>query len=81
MDAPNPKNKFLIVLKTATKGTRFDSDPGDIKRISWRGQEIPRIVLQARAGAAIDWGGAMVRASEYAVILDQPTKTTQEPTP
>jgi hypothetical protein len=69
-----PKSKFQLALKIATKGARFDAEPGETKSISWRGQETPRTVVQARAGEAIDWGGCMVQARDYAVTLDQPAQ-------
>jgi hypothetical protein len=67
------KSKVKILLLTPAKGVRFDSEPGDVKSISWRGPEVPRTVVQARAGEAIDWGGCWVPARGYAVLLDQPT--------
>lgn len=52
----------------AVKGLRFASEAGEVKTLFWRGETVPRIVAQARAGDAIDWGGTLVRAGDYTVL-------------
>lgn len=63
--------KYVAVLrlKVPVRGARYDSAAGERRTIMWS-LSTPAVVAQARASEAIDWGGAMVRASDYEVLRD-----------
>jgi hypothetical protein len=72
------RTKTLVLrLMIPVQGSRFDSDAGEKRRLSWR-LEVPRVVAQARARAPIDWGGAMVRFGDYEVIHDSESMPSGE---
>jgi len=59
----------VLRLRVPVRGSRYDSAAGETRTLIWR-QTVPRVVAQARAGEAIDWGGAMVRAGDYELTKD-----------
>lgn len=65
-----PNKRCEIRLNVTVKGSRFASEAGEVKTLFWRGDTVPRIVAQARALEAIDWGGTLVRAGDYTVLRD-----------
>ncbi len=62
-------NVAVLRLQVDVRGSRYDSKAGERRTIMWR-QATPRVVEQAMAGEAIDWGGAMVRAGDYELLAD-----------
>ena len=62
-------NLAVLRLRVDVRGARYDSKAGEQRTVMWR-QSVPRVVAQARAGEAIDWGGAMVRAGDYELTKD-----------
>jgi hypothetical protein len=65
-------NVAVLRLRVPVRGARYDSAVGETRTVMWR-QTVPRVVAQARAGEAIDWGGAMVRFGEYELQEKEPT--------
>ena len=59
----------MLRLRVPVRGSRYDSAEGETRTVIWR-QNVPRVVAQARAGDAIDWGGATVRAGDYELTQD-----------
>lgn len=62
-------NLAVLRLRVDVRGARYDSKAGEQRTVMWR-QSVPRVVAQARAGEAIDWGGAMVHAGDYEMTKD-----------
>lgn len=60
-------NVAVLRLLVPVRGARYDSAAGETRTVIWR-TSIPRVVAQARAGEAIDWGGAMVRVDDYEML-------------
>lgn len=62
------RSKVAVMrLRVPVRGSRHDSAAGETRTLIWR-QTVPRVVAQARAGEAIDWGGAMVRCGDYELL-------------
>lgn len=57
-------------LLVPTHGTRYSAEVGDRRLIMWRSENTPRDVVTARAGAPLDWGGAVVRGRDYEILSD-----------
>lgn len=60
----------ILRLNIKTHGSRYDERPGFTRTFLWS-TAVPRAVAEARAGLPIDFGGCMVRAGDYTVILDE----------
>lgn len=64
---------MVIEANSSFQGTRFNTCAGDRKIIRYASDKpdfTPTLVSQARAGQAIDWGGAAVQPQDYKVLFD-----------
>lgn len=68
-------NYMVIKALKSYSGDRFPVVAGDLRRIRFGYSDpnlVPRVVVQARAGEQIDWGGATVLNDGYEVVFDGP---------
>lgn len=74
-------NVAVLRLCVDVQGARYDSKAGEQRMVIWR-QSVPRVVAQARAEEAIDWGGAMVRFGDYEMVERcKPANVRVQPAP
>jgi hypothetical protein len=67
------RHTLVAINKVATNGDRFPCAPWThMRRIRWTGETPPDDVQDIRNGRGCDWGGAILRSENIAVIFDGP---------
>jgi len=70
---PYPSNYLIIEAKRDIDGIRYSVKKGDLRIIRFGYSSpmfVPHVVIQARLGQTLDWGGASVFTDAYRVLFD-----------
>lgn len=70
---PVPSHYLVLEARHGFKGARYDVAKGERRTIrhGYEGSKaLPVVVVEARAGQPIDWGGCVCTAASYAVVFD-----------
>ncbi len=70
---PYPSHYLVLEARHDFKGSRYDVSKGERRtiRYGYEGTKaLPAVVLEARAGQPIDWGGFVCSSMSYAVVFD-----------